>query len=209
MTTSNCSGRIERWLASKPESATTLRVSAVALGATQTIMELKAIEVLPDKLAEFSERILDSSDAWAENRKKETSFLAVWLDGDRTLLSLPFRITPTNGKLDGLPAADGSLESLISNLQAMGIEQHKLIMEMAKGVTELVLSIVEAQQGRIQFLEGQEIEVRRLKTELIDIAGSGDDQRYNKFMGLFERFLEAKSTPNPPNALQQKTHVSG
>jgi hypothetical protein len=208
MTTSNCSARIERWLASKPESATTLRVAAVALGTTQTVMELKASEVAAERLAEFAERILDSSDAWADNRKKETSFLAVWLDGERILLSLPYRITPTNGKLDGLPAADGSLESLISNLQAMGIEQHKLIMEMAKGVTELVLSIVEAQQGRIQFLEGQEIEVRRLKNELIDIAGSGDDQRYNKFMGLFERFLEAKSLPNA-TALQQKTHVSG
>lgn len=203
MTATNSASHIERWLSRKPESATTARVSAIALGASQTVVELSAKEIDATKHGELAEEILDSTEAWAASRNKETSFLASWLDGERPVLSLPFRITPQNSQLVGLPAIDGSLESLIATLQATGIQQHRLMIDMAKSVVELILSVVDSQQNRIHFLEGQEIEVRRLKNELSDIATSNDDQRFNKITNLVEKYITARSpTASLPRSLE-------
>lgn len=192
--TSNSSdllGPVERLLSRKPDAATSLKVTAVTLGSISTVMELseKDFESEGDGLASS---ILDTCDAWVLSRRKETPFFVSWFDRDRPIMQLPLRISPPDTQFSGLPPIDGSLESLIATLQATGIQQHKLMIEMAQAVVSLILNVVESQQARIQFLEGQEIEVRRLKNELSDIATSTDDQRFNKITTLVEQWIKSR-----------------
>ena len=191
----------------KPESATTLRVSAKSLGTLQTVLELSAVELANGKRESASEDILDSCEAWTSSQGKEVQFLAQWLtDDDRPVLTLPFRIAPSNQSIPGLPPIDGSLESLIASLQATGIAREKLTIELLSTSVGFFQSMLESAQTRIAFLEGQDLEVRRLKQELVDVNNStgelaSDNANQVWIKGVIEKLLEAKfkTFSNPAN----------
>jgi hypothetical protein len=205
--TTKSSNNIERWLTRKPESATTLRVSAKSLGTLQTVLELSAVELANGKRESASEDILDSCEAWTSSQGKEVQFLAQWLtDDDRPVLTLPFRIAPSNQSISGLPPIDGSLESLIASLQATGIAREKLTIELLSTCVGFFQSMLESSQTRIAFLEGQDLEVRRLKQELVDVNNStgelaSDNANQVWIKGVIEKLLEAKfkTFSNPAN----------
>jgi len=188
---------LKRWLDHKPESADTLRVYEVKLVRPELVVEYSASEVENIGTHDISESILDECEIWADSKSKIIPFIIQWFSEGREVKSRHLKISPSsvgNAGMTGLPQPDGSLESLIASLQSAGIRKDQILINMMESVVGLFLQLVEHMQGRINWLEGQEIEVRRLKNDLLELTASGDDgtdQRLHQFTNLFTKAIEA------------------
>lgn len=202
---------LTRWLDHKPESADTLRVFEVKLVHNELVVEYSASEVDKMGTADVAETILDECEVWAESKNKITPFIIQWYSENREVKSRHVKITPSsvNGAgMTGLPQPDGSLESLIAGMQSAAIRKDQILINMMESVVGLFLQLVEHMSGRINHLESQEIEVRRLKGDLLELSAGGDEdmgQKVQTFMNLFTKAIEAAqaskaaqaSNPNP------------
>jgi hypothetical protein len=186
-----------RWLDHKPESADTLRVYEVKLVHNELVVEYSASEIDKMSTAEVAESILDECEVWAESKNKITPFIIQWYSENREVKSRHVKITPSsvNGVgMTGLPQPDGSLESLIAGMQSAAIRKDQILINMMESVVGLFLQLVEHMSGRINHLESQEIEVRRLKGDLLELSAGADEDmgaKVQTFMSLFTKAIEA------------------
>lgn len=188
---------LKRWLDHKPESADTLRVFEVKLVHNELVVEYTAAEIDKMGTAEVAESILDECEIWADSKNKITPFIIQWFAENREVKSRHVKISPSsvNGAgMTGLPQPDGSLEALIASLHSAGIRKDQILIQMMESVVGLFLQLVEHMQGRINWLEGQEIEVRKLKGDLLELTAATDEDmgaKVQTFMSLFTKAIEA------------------
>lgn len=201
-----------RWLERRPESADTLRIVEQRLTHQEIVVEYSATEIEKIGTGDLAEGVLEETEAWAESKQKVIPFVAIWLSNDREVKTRHFKIFPDSidgANMTGLPAPDGSIESMIASLHAAAIRKDQIQINMMESVVGLFLQLVEHMQQRIHHLESQEIEVRKLKGDLLELT-SGDstnDQRLQTFMNIFKEAIAASKQPaTATNSNSQGNH---
>lgn len=188
--------QIERLISRAPQSAKTLRVSAKSLGSLQSVIERDRDECDSLEPKELATHLLEAIENWTDSQQKETVFLIQWLsESDRQLEALPIRVSPTNGAaLTGLPAIDGSMESLLAGMQAASQAKDKLMIDQLKAMTELYISMVQSLQVRLEYAEGREQENRELKELIVEAQSDTTDnfnERLERMVKVFAPIIQA------------------
>lgn len=188
--------QIEQMLSYVPSSATLLRVSAKSLGMLQTVIERTREECEQMDRKELAQHVLKATEQWTDSQQRETVFLIQWItDTDRPVSTLPFRVSPANGTMAGLPPIDGSFESLLAGMQAASQAKDKLMIEQLRAMTELFIRMVESLQGRLEVSDHRDQENRELKQVLLEAQSIDDatfNDRFDKFMTFITPLLQAK-----------------
>lgn len=189
--------KLIRWLERKPESADILRLVEKKLGNPEIVVEYSSNEVIKAGSDEIAKGIMEECEIWAETKGKITPFTLQWLCDDREVKTRPFRFVPDSLRginQTSLPTPDGSPEAWLASLHAASIRKDQIQIGMMESISALFFQLVEHQQQRIAWLEGQEHEVRKLKEELVELT-SGDKEseaRFNRLMSVLEKGLAAK-----------------
>jgi hypothetical protein len=192
---------LERWLDRKPESATSLRVSAKSLGSLVTVSEHVSEEMQKDARFNLAKTINEDCSMWADQAQKETLFLVQWLDGEKPVATQHFKVSPLNEGIGGLPALDGSTESILSCLQAANIRKDEEMIKMMQAVSNLLVNQAEAQQATISHQNSLERENLRLKEAMIE-KDEADSEWKKELVGIVKGFLPAviQNTSKAPSS---------
>lgn len=191
--------KLENWLARKPDTATILRVSVRSIGGQITISELVAEPITKESAFNLAKAIVEDCNSWADEAQKESVFLLQWLDGERPVATRHLKVSPLNEGIDGLPAIDGSTESILASLQAANIRKDEEVIRIMQAVGGLLTNHAEALQATIERTNVLERENLRLKEALIE--KSDDDAEWKKEMlSIVKGFLPAVSAATRPNS---------
>lgn len=189
--------RLTRWIERKPESADTLRLVVEMLAKQDLVLEYSSEEVDRLGAGAVAQGMFEECEIWAETKAKIVPFKAQWIADNREVSSRPFKVIPDslNGVgQTGLPPIDGTAESWLASLQAASLRKDQILITQMEAVAGLFLQLVEHQQQRISWLEGQELEARKLREDMIELT-RGDQEseaRFARLMSVLEKGLQAK-----------------
>lgn len=191
------------WIAKKPANAVVLKLTLQAIGETSHVFQ-RPCEDITGNFDELAETLLQTADDYTEQRRRETAFLLAYYDEHGSVvLSKPFRIRPNEEVTGKLPTPDGSLESLIAGLQGAAQAKDRLLLETMVKSFELYFQLVESLQNRIAYLEGQDINYRQLRNEMVTGTSEPDDRRFNQVMLLLDSFMKGRAAAAGASTVSQ------
>jgi len=180
-------------IAKRPSSAVRLNISKLSLKGNQIVCSFTPEEIESESIGAVLKDILDQCDQWAESESRETTFVGDWIAGDEHIgRSLQWRVLPP-GAVEG--PSDGSIESILSNLQKMLKENHQYTVDLTKLVGGIMEQTVKALMERIGELETERSSTLALKEELLIEAATLDEgtkENMTQLMELAKTIINAK-----------------
>lgn len=185
---------INNLVSRRPTSAVKLKITKKSIARSDVVCTFTAEDVDQIGSKEVTSDIEQQCYDWADQEKRETSFIGEWLNEEGDVVkSLGWHVFPDNAEA-GVPN-DGSVESMLATQQAMLKELHQYSIDL----TKLVGAVLEGTQKRllerISELESERAETLALKEDLIVEAAQGDEfqkENMDKLMTLAEKIIVAK-----------------
>jgi uncharacterized protein (UPF0335 family) len=189
-------------IAKRPTSAVRLQVVDKSIARNDAICSFSVDEVEATGLVEIVRDINAQCEQRADYNNRETPFSIEWLSGDdHVARSVAIRVATSDAA--GSSPSDGSIESILSNLQKMLAESHRYTVDLTKLVGGVMEGTIKALMERIEVLEAERASTLQLKEELIvEAASMESDQKANmdRLVGVLEKVVVARlSGKNSPS----------